>query len=147
MHLKDGFHDECQLPTLFNKSQQYHLLQILNEKQLFLDIGIFMDRLDLISKVDLQKFFYTNSKSFFKILDHKSRNENYLEELEKWWYSFFSPFNYATTTTELNVILSCFGHMVSHREQFDNKSSVMVKLKEYILENRPMFTAEKEEDK
>lgn len=146
MHFVDGYHDECQLPSLFSKSQQYRLFQLLNKKQFFGEIRVLIGQLDLIPKEDLQKFFYTNSNVFFEALGQDSKNEIYIEELERLWYSFFSAFDYAATNAELSTILSFFQGMIIHR-RIDNKSSIMIKLKEHILENRPMFASSKEENR
>ena len=150
MHLKDGFHDECQRPALFNKSQQYHLLQILNDKQLFLDTGIFMDRLDLISAADLQKFFYANIKIFFEKVDHKNSNDVYQQTLKE-WDVFFGNFVAETTNEELRMMLLSFTNtpenLFRNQEYLKNENNIIVKLKAHIWSNSPMFTDVNEEKK
>lgn len=150
MHLKDGFHDECQLPALFNKSQQYHLLQILNEKQLFLDVGIFMDRFDLISKADLQKFFYANIEIFFKKVDQKKIKDAYKQTIKE-WDIFFWYFVQETTNEELRMLLLSFintpENLFTNQDYLKNENNIIVKLKAHIWSNRSMFADEKEENK
>lgn len=147
MHNLQADHLDCKLPSLFNRRQQYHFLKILNKGQFFLKSAVFIDRLDLISDEDLQKFFYSNCKIFFERLDQENDENAYRGEIMKWGYTFFIDFNHATTNSELEIILSSFCDLVIHHRHMDNRSSVMIKLKEHILENRPMFTDEKEENK
>lgn len=143
MHLVSGDHDECQLPSLFSKTQQHFLLQLLNKKQLFLETGMFMRHLDLISKSAWQNFFYSNMKIFFEKFDKATTEEDFKQTLKE-WDDFFGYYEDIATSEELQSLLFAFTNtptnLFVNQDYLKTESNMIAKLKQYIWANRSMFT-------
>ena len=143
MHFQVGDHLDCKLPSLFNQKQQYELFQFLNEEQRFLKHGLFIWRLDSITKTDFQCFFYANFKMFYN-QNIKENNGSGFPKKESKWGGFLNLFRRETTDNKLRDILFAYLNtpdiLHQNKAYLKNKENILFKLKKYIWKNNLMFS-------
>lgn len=144
IHIKEDDHDDCVIPPILNRQDQYYVLDILEKRgRIVFERYIFNHHLDSIASQYLQRYFYATFLNFYQ---QNLKDNNGSGFPKKWtnWKAFLELFQQKTTNPELIHLMKIYFNTpesLHHDKSYlEDENNILFQITDYIQQNKPMFS-------